>query len=264
MSSSTESRDVVFFTLRETRMTCCRSVKRFREYHVENRDTPRRAGTTARLTNRRLRDFGEASIVNETTHRSCSPTRISPTPCTVKYPAIRWERHYRRLSVISRGRRSHGANPGSYSQQTMNVRYGPLMASASITRRKLLVVGGSSLAALAGCAGPTSSGEPTITTQPPEENHENDHEPIDHPVKHAEVRMVIDDRGDHFIPHVVWVEIGGAVMWVNESGAHSATAYHPDNQNKPQRVADNARSWDSGLVSEQNAEFTHVRGCRRV
>jgi plastocyanin len=51
----------------------------------------------------------------------------------------------------------------------------------------------------------------------------------------------------HFSPHVVWVEPGGSVTFVDESGHYSATAYHADNDS-PTRMPDDAESWDSGLL----------------
>ncbi|GAB3700043.1 hypothetical protein JCM31271_32510 [Halorubrum trueperi] len=69
--------------------------------------------------------------------------------------------------------------------------------------------------------------------------------------------MVTEDGGYHFEPHVVRVNVGGTVTWTNESGSHSATAYHPDND-QPQLVPDGATSWDSGLRSEEGATFDHT------
>lgn len=79
------------------------------------------------------------------------------------------------------------------------------------------------------------------------------------PVDHAEVTMVTtgEEDGFHFEPHVVWVHPGGRVTWTIESGDHSATAYHPDND-RPGRVPDGAASWDSGLLTEQGEDFEHT------
>jgi len=81
MSSSTRSRYVVvFFTFRQSRTTCWRSVNRFREYRVENRATARRASTIARSTNWRSCDFGRASIIPRATHSLCFSARVSTRP----------------------------------------------------------------------------------------------------------------------------------------------------------------------------------------
>lgn len=87
---------------------------------------------------------------------------------------------------------------------------------------------------------------------------EDDHDDHSHggevgdPVDHAEVRMITTEKGDHFDPHVVRLEPGGTVTFHNESGAHSATAYHPEN-GKPQRVPDGTDAWDTGTLAEAGA-----------
>ena len=86
---------------------------------------------------------------------------------------------------------------------------------------------------------------------------EHDHNIPDHPEPEATVRMFSDDTGDHFDPHVVWVEEGGTVTWNNESGAHSATAYHPDND-RPLRQPDGTSAWDSGVKTESGETFKHT------
>lgn len=85
-------------------------------------------------------------------------------------------------------------------------------------------------------------------------NHGSHGEELDNPSAEAEVAMTTTESGDHFEPHVVWIEKGGRVNWVNESGSHSTTAYHPDND-EPQLVPDGAIAWDSGVLSEQKATF---------
>lgn len=77
---------------------------------------------------------------------------------------------------------------------------------------------------------------------------------LDGPSAEAEVAMTTTESGDHFEPHVVWIEKGGNVNWTNESGSHSTTAYHPEND-EPQLVPDEAAAWDSGVLSEQEATF---------
>ena len=58
-----------------------------------------------------------------------------------------------------------------------------------------------------------------------------------------------------FSPAVVWLEPGGTVTWEVESGAHSATAYHPDND-EPQRVPGGAAAFDSGV--RDGGTFEHA------
>lgn len=50
------------------------------------------------------------------------------------------------------------------------------------------------------------------------------------------------------------VEPGTTVRFVNRSGMHSATAYHPDN-GRDRRIPDGANSWDSGLLTRRDASF---------
>lgn len=80
---------------------------------------------------------------------------------------------------------------------------------------------------------------------------------LDGPSADAEVAMTTTESGDQFEPHVVWIEQGGSVNWTNESGSHSTTAYHPDND-EPSLVPDEATAWDSGVLSEPEATFDHT------
>ena len=89
------------------------------------------------------------------------------------------------------------------------------------------------------------------------ETTEEHHEVPDGPAPNAAVAMGSGDDGSHFDPHVVWVERGGTVTWTLESGAHSTTAYHPDND-RPARIPAGAAAWDSGVLSEQGATFEHT------
>lgn len=90
-----------------------------------------------------------------------------------------------------------------------------------------------------------------------ETEHEDDHGMDEIPTKpadHADVAMKNMDGGHHFEPHVVRVKPGGTVTWTLESGAHSTTAYHSDND-RPNRTPEGAKSWDSGVLTEQGATF---------
>ncbi|NIS29284.1 MAG: hypothetical protein GWN07_03345, partial [Actinobacteria bacterium] len=131
------------------------------------------------------------------------------------------------------------------------------------TRRRVLkATGGAALLGLAGCLGAPSGattpsptegdhheddGHHEETTHGESGHHEeeghSDHSPTEHESGHghehgegvtpasdaATVRMTSSSSGEHFEPHVTWVNPGGTVTFVNESGAHTATAYHPDN-----------------------------------
>ena len=162
------------------------------------------------------------------------------------------------------------------------------------TRRRVLSVTGTAAAVgLAGCSSTQAEteGESTPTAEHAEEDghdeteghddtegHEEDghheteeehseeetgHGSHDHegtvgePTETAEVKMFTKDGSYHFDPHVARVTVGGKVTFHNESGSHSATAYHPDND-QPQLVPDGAASWDSGILSEEGATFEHT------
>jgi plastocyanin len=142
------------------------------------------------------------------------------------------------------------------------------------------LTGGAAVVGLAGCTGtqnndggaPTESGHDDTDTESGHSDEEDGHsdeenghsdeenghdEAVGAPSDAAEVSMITEDGGYHFEPHVVRVNVGGSVTWHNESGSHSTTAYHSDND-QPQLVPDGAAAWDSGIVSEQGATFEHT------
>ena len=134
----------------------------------------------------------------------------------------------------------------------------------------LQLTGGTAVVGLAGCTGtqnndggatngtPTESGHDDGGTETGHGDDEDGHdEAVGAPSDAAEVSMITEDGGYHFEPHVVRVNAGGTVTWHNESGSHSTTAYHPDND-QPQLVPDGAAAWDSGILSEQGATFEHT------
>ncbi|WP_123115212.1 plastocyanin/azurin family copper-binding protein [Halorubrum sp. CBA1229] len=147
----------------------------------------------------------------------------------------------------------------------------------SLTRRRMLqLTGGAAVIGLAGCTGTqdndseaaagstTESGQDEASTESSHSDDEDSHdddgghdEAVGAPSDTAEVNMITEDGGYHFEPHVVRVNVGGTVTWHNESGSHSTTAYHSDND-QPQLVPEGAASWDSGIVSEQGATFEHT------
>ena len=66
------------------------------------------------------------------------------------------------------------------------------------------------------------------------------------------VRMVTtDDGGYHFRPHVVRLEPGETVRWELASGAHTTTAYHPANGDRPARIPEGAEPWHSEFLTEE-------------
>lgn len=71
------------------------------------------------------------------------------------------------------------------------------------------------------------------------------------------VQMVTEDGEYYFDPVGLLVEQGETITWRIESGAHSATAYHPDNDDAS-RIPEGAEPWDSGILSEQGATFEYT------
>ncbi|MFB6243572.1 MAG: plastocyanin/azurin family copper-binding protein, partial [Halobaculum sp.] len=61
----------------------------------------------------------------------------------------------------------------------------------------------------------------------------------------------------HFKPHVTWVAVGGTVTWKLQSGSHTATAYHPGND-EPRLVPEGTDAWDSGTLSEEGETYQHT------
>lgn len=80
---------------------------------------------------------------------------------------------------------------------------------------------------------------------------------IGEPTETAAVHMVTNDASHHFDPHVVRVSVGGTVTFENESGSHSAAAYHPGND-QPQLVPDGTAAWESGLLTTSGATYEHI------
>jgi plastocyanin len=148
----------------------------------------------------------------------------------------------------------------------------------SYTRRRMLqLTGGAAVVGLAGCTGtqaeqPAETETPAPTTEDHDDGHDDEgsseegghgddghghNEGVGEPTDAAEVKLITEDGGYHFEPHVVRVNAGGTVTFVNESGSHSATAYHPGND-QPQLVPDDTEAWDSGLLTEEGATFEHT------
>lgn len=73
----------------------------------------------------------------------------------------------------------------------------------------------------------------------------------------VEIRMRSDALGSTvwFDPLGVRVDPGTTVRWVLAESVHSSTAYHPDNANHSLRIPEEARPWDSGILTEPGASF---------
>ena len=66
------------------------------------------------------------------------------------------------------------------------------------------------------------------------------------------MQMKGSPRGDRvaFVPIGLAVAPGTTIRFVNRDAgnSHTATAYHPDILDRPRRIPDTARPWDSGLL----------------
>lgn len=69
--------------------------------------------------------------------------------------------------------------------------------------------------------------------------------------------ITTDDGSYHFAPHLAWVIPGGTVVFRNESGSHTATAYAPK-YDKPRRIPSAAEPWDTGFVTRVGKAVDHT------
>ena len=148
------------------------------------------------------------------------------------------------------------------------------MSHPRLTRRRLLEgTAGLAVAGLAGCVGsPTGSdqqaaggttedGDSGGDDQPGHGQEAHGHDLVSEPSASREVAVnTARSEGSteyHFDPHVTWVEAGGTVTWRLESGTHTATAYHSEND-QPRLVPEGTDAWDSGMLSEEGETFEHT------
>ncbi|MFB6360946.1 MAG: plastocyanin/azurin family copper-binding protein, partial [Halobacteriales archaeon] len=139
------------------------------------------------------------------------------------------------------------------------------------TRRDVLqTTAGALVLGLAGCIGtPVGASEETTTSHHDEGGEEpaghgegeHAHDRVSEPKQSREVLVnTARNAGTdayHFKPHVTWVSVGGTVTWKLESGTHTATAYHPEND-EPQLVPEGTEAWDSGTLSEEGETYSHT------
>lgn len=144
------------------------------------------------------------------------------------------------------------------------------MSNARLSRRRLLeATSGLAIVGLAGCLGTTGGAgdDPGGTQtdggedQPGHGESEHGHDTVSEPKASREV-LVNTARNQetteyHFDPHVTWVTVGGTVTWTLESGSHTATAYHPGND-EPRLVPEGSTAWDSGTLAEEGETFEHT------
>ncbi len=72
----------------------------------------------------------------------------------------------------------------------------------------------------------------------------------------VEIRMVQSKDGSkvYFDPVGIHIEPGQKVRWIQISGYHSVTAYHPKNDNHELRIPEGAEPWDSGVLQTQTPQ----------
>jgi plastocyanin len=79
----------------------------------------------------------------------------------------------------------------------------------------------------------------------------------------VEVKLEQTPEGNtHFDPAGIHIAPGDTVRWVQISGFHSVTAYHPRNDNRELRIPESAEPWDSDILladyPKPGATFEHV------
>jgi plastocyanin len=79
----------------------------------------------------------------------------------------------------------------------------------------------------------------------------------------VEVKLIQTPAGEaYFDPAGVHIAPGDTVRWVQVSGFHSITAYHPRNGNHELRIPESADPWDSDILLAQypnhGSTFEHV------
>lgn len=70
----------------------------------------------------------------------------------------------------------------------------------------------------------------------------------------VDIQMITDNKGSYFDPKGLLIDPGTTIRFVNASGSHSATAYHPD-YGMALRIPEDATPWDSGLYTEPEKMF---------
>ena len=79
----------------------------------------------------------------------------------------------------------------------------------------------------------------------------------------VEVKLVQTPEGKtYFDPAAIRIAPGDTIRWVQISGFHSITAYHPRNDNHELRIPASAEPWDSDILLAQypkpGATFEHL------
>lgn len=138
------------------------------------------------------------------------------------------------------------------------------MTQTRFTRRRLILLASTAFTGLAGCSesdadesAPSNDRDesPTPTQSPTEAPDDTATPTPDAADDVAVVEMITDNQGSYFDPKGLVVEPGTTVRFVNESGSHGTTAYHPDNEEQPLRIPTEAEPWDSPIYTEPDRRF---------
>lgn len=74
-----------------------------------------------------------------------------------------------------------------------------------------------------------------------------------------QVAMITEGTEYYFDPIGLFVEPGTTVEWVNESGAHSSTAYAEGTGSaQVTRIPEGTEPWNSGILAEPGATFSYT------
>jgi plastocyanin len=130
-------------------------------------------------------------------------------------------------------------------------------------RRSFLATAGVATVGFAGCGGTPEAG--TETESPTDRETATTTAGTQTPTDGGTaggattIGMYTDGTDYYFDPIGLFVETGTTVTWVNESGAHSATAYVPGTGGaEVRRIPEGAAGWNSGTISEEGGTFEHT------
>lgn len=73
----------------------------------------------------------------------------------------------------------------------------------------------------------------------------------------VEVEMITDGQDFYFDPVGLRIEPGTTVRWVLVNDMHNTVSYSADND-KPQRIPEEAEGWASPIFTEEGATFEHT------
>jgi len=75
------------------------------------------------------------------------------------------------------------------------------------------------------------------------------------PMVEIGMRSDIDGARVWFDPIGVLVSPGTTITWIARENVHTATAYHPDNDDHSLRIPEGAKAWDSGYLVNPGDSF---------